>query len=397
MIAEVVTVLIDGERQDDVVPDIIEVEAEEAVESADVFRLRIALHVRGDGSWNYVDDERFRVWRRFSLRAGYPGNTPMLIDGYITHSEISIAGRREPYLEISGMDATAMMDLEERQIAWANKRDSEIAATIFAAYGLSHEVEDTVSRRDEATSTTMQVETDIRFLRRLAARNGFECFVHGGAGFFRSPNMQEAPQPPLAIEFGSQTNLSELRLSVDGTASTVVEMQRVDRFDKRVERRERATSPRRTLGRQSLGALRATFPSGRTLLHRQAAVNALEMDARLRQAYQGATEFVRVEGEIDSRVYRGVLRAKRLVTIKGVGASLSGMYYVTKVRHSFTVGGYTQRFEGYRNGIGLTGEEEFRAVGLTAAVLAGAGLASRPSGNRVLPAQQTATTIPGGL
>ena len=397
MIAEVVTIAIDGERQDDVIPDVIEVEAEEDVASADVFRLRVALHVRVDGSWNYIDDERFEVWRRFSLQAGYSDNVQVLFDGYVTHSQITIGPEGTPYLELSGMDASAVMDLEEKQIAWFNKKDSEIAAAIFDAHGLSSEVEDTLSRRTEAVATTMQAETDIRFLRRLAARNGFECFVRGGAGFFRSPNLRDTPQPPLAIEFGGQTNLSELRLSVDGTAPTVVDMQRLDPLDKQVERRERTTSPRRPLGRRPLAALRSAFPRGRAALHRQPATSATEMDGRLRHAYQPATEFLRAEGEIDSRVYRNVLRAKRLVTIKGAGAGFSGLYYVTRVRHTFTVDGYRQRFEAYRNGIGLTGEETFSdAASRAQALLAGAGLASGASGNRVLPAQQTAVTIPGG-
>ena len=59
MITEIVNLSIDGVPQDEIVPDIIEIEVEEDVAAADVFRVRVALVTRSDGSWNYLDDERF--------------------------------------------------------------------------------------------------------------------------------------------------------------------------------------------------------------------------------------------------------------------------------------------------------------------------------------------------
>ena len=81
------------------------------------------------------------------------------------------------------------------------------------------------------------------------------------------------------------------------------------------------------------------------------------MRGGLRQAYEDASRFVTADGEIDGQVYRAVLRARRLVTIKGIGETYSGLYYVGRVRHSFAFDGYTQQFQAYRNGLGLTGDE----------------------------------------
>ena len=86
-----------------------------------------------------------------------------------------------------------------------------------------------------------------------------------------------------------------------------------------------------------------------------------------------------------------------LVTIKGAGESFSGLYYVTRVRHTFTTDGYTQYFAGYRNAIGLTGQESFAAATLPIPIEPGIAQSSRAAGDRVLPAQQSASTIPGGL
>ena len=201
MITEVVNLAIDGAAQNELNADILEIAVEEDVTGADVFRVRIALATSSDGSWNYLDDERFRIWKRVSIEAGYPDRTETIMDGYVTHVEVKFDPEGDSYLEISGMDASVLLDLEEKQLAWANKKDHEIAQTIFGSYGLSYEVEDTVSQHAEAVSTILQTETDIRFLRRLAARNGFECYVRGGTGYFSGPDLTSPPQKLLAVEF----------------------------------------------------------------------------------------------------------------------------------------------------------------------------------------------------
>lgn len=396
MITEVVSIAIDGVVQDALVPDIVDVEVEDDVAAASVFRLRVAIAQRRDGSWKHLDDQRFAVWRRVRLEAGYPGSAETIIDGYVTHVEARLSSE-DPYLEISGFDVSAAMDLEEKQRAWANKKDHEIAQEIFSSYGLSYEVEDTVATHEDDVATILQNESDIRLLRRLAARNGFECHVRAGTGFFRSPNMQDPPQKLLAVEFGAETNVSDLLIRVDGTHATEAEIRRIDPFEKREEAEALSASPRRGLGARSLADLRRGQPAGRVLVRNQPSAVAREMQTRLRHAYDGATGFVTVEGEVDSRAYRGVLRARRLVTIKGAGESFSGLYYVTRVRHTFTADGYRQYFNAYRNAVGLTGQEDFAAATLPLAIVPGLAQSSRAAGNRVLPAQQVASTLPGGF
>jgi phage protein D len=364
---------------------------------ADVFALRVAVVARADGSWSQVDDDRFAVWRRVTVEAGYPDATETIIDGYVTQVELFLSGQQPPYLEVSGMDATALMDLEEKQAAWPDKKDHEIAQAIFGSYGLSHEVEDTVERHGEAVSTVLQTETDIRFLRRLAARNGFECHVKGATGFFRGPNLQEPPQRTLALSSGTDANLVQLQVRVDGAPATAPEIRRVDPVEKQEETRRLTDTPRRKLGSQTLAALRGGLPDGRQLLRNQVPASPTEMESRLRGAYEPASRFLTLEGEVDSRAYGAALRAGRLVTVKGVGQHYSGLWYVSRVRHAFTADGYTQRFEAYRNGLGLTGEERFDEAALPAPILAGIGAATRPAGNRVLPAQRSASMLPGGL
>ncbi len=83
------------------------------------------------------------------------------------------------------------------------------------------------------------------------------------------------------------------------------------------------------------------------------------MTALAQGLYHEGTWFVTGEGEIAANDYGHVLKARRTVTIKGVGETYSGVYYVTHVTHSFTLDGYTQHFRVKRNGLMPTGAEEF--------------------------------------
>ncbi len=397
MINEVANIKINGQPQDDLIPDVVEIEAEEDLAQAAVFRVRLALRLGSDGSWDYLDGDRFTVWNRLSLDAGFPDDTQTLIDGYITHVDASLSNdEHQAYLELSGMDASCLMDLQDRQLAWANKKDHEIAQQIFQSYGLDYEVEDTVARHEESAATILQTDPDFRFLRRLAARNGFECFVSGAKGFFRSPNLREPPQKLLAIQFGQETNLSSLKIKVDGTPPAQAEIRRIDPLEKSAGVETLSATPLRRLGARPLSALQAATPGSRVLLKEQLSAYADEMRGRLRNAYRGADRFLRAEGEIDGRAYQAVLRANKLVTIKGAGANYSGLYYVTRVTHSLNAETYTQRFEACRNGIGLTGEEDFGSASLLPASLPGVGAGAQgpDSGSRVLPPQSGS---PGGI
>lgn len=397
-IRELVVVSLNGERRDDVRDDLAEVEVEEHVAAADVFRIRLSTAVLGNRGWRHLDDSDLAIWNRISIRAGYPDNHEVLIDGFITHvnAMLSGPGSEESYVELTGTDSSALMDLQDRQFGWTNKKDSDIAQAIFDDHDLSWEVEDTEFLHAERIATILQSETDIRFLRRLAARNGFECFVKGSRGYFRSPNLQDPPQKPLTLPAG---NLIALRLEVDGTAPTELEIRRFDPFEKREDRAQLAALPERQLARRNLAELRGAARPGRRLLRQSTTVSQQEQRARLRAGYADASGFVVASGEVDGRSYGAVLRARRLAAINGAGPSHSGHYYVTRVRHVFSGDAYVQSFEARRNAIGLVGTESFAAPSPRPPITPGASPTSS-IGNRVLPPQQTSepgSLAPGGI
>ena len=75
------------------------------------------------------------------------------------------------------MDATLVMNMTDSVTPWPNMPDSAIAAAIFGTHAIVPEVDPTSPVLVEPEGTTIQRGSDIRFLRRLARRNGFDCYV----------------------------------------------------------------------------------------------------------------------------------------------------------------------------------------------------------------------------
>jgi phage protein D len=352
---------IDGREAADLYPYLVRVEVEEDDQLAAMFRLYLEIWLRPDGSWRHLEDERLAPWKRVTVAAGFESGREPLIDGYITHLRpVFDPDPSRCRLELWGMDASVLMDREEKLKAWPNKADSEIAAEVFDDYGLDPQVVDTVLVHDEAVSTIVQRETDIRFLRRLALRNGFDCYVEGTTGFFRPPPTDAAPQPVLAAHFGEETTITRLTLEVDALAPTSVAMAQVDRASKEVLAATAGTSRQAALGRDPAAAqLPDDIDPASVFVSGNVTTGSEEMAALCQGLFHRAEWFVTAEGEVAGNRYGHVLRPRGTVTVKGVGEAHSGVYYVCHVTHRFSPDGYVQSFRLKRNALRVAGSESF--------------------------------------
>lgn len=365
MHSERVVVEIDGQEASDLYPDVNRVEVELDEELAAIFRIELLMQLEPDGNWSHLDDDRLTPWRRVVIHVGFEDGTEPLMSGYVTHVyptfDSDLARCR---LELWGMDGTALMDREERLRDWPDKKDSDIAEEILSGYGFTPKVQDTAVIHDASVSTIVQRETDMQFLRRLALRNGFECFVDGDLGYFRAPQPAKDVQPLLAVHFGAETNVDWFTVQIDARSPSEIGMFQLHRTDKQVVASLVAASLQPALGAdQAASLLPAGLPRARAYVGMNATTGATEMDSLCQSLFHRAEWFVTGEGLIDGNSYGSVLRPRRPVTIKGVGETHSGVYYVTHVTHTIGVGGYTQLFQVKRNGLQPRGDENFGGAG----------------------------------
>ena len=76
----------------------------------------------------------------------------------------------------------------------------------------------------------------------------------------------------------------------------------------------------------------------------RAALIGLAHAARMSDALTG-------EGSLDVVRYGRVLKARRLVGVRGAGAAFDGLHYVSSVTHTIKRGEYKQSFKLVRNGL----------------------------------------------
>ena len=353
--------------------DLVSTEVDLDDELAGMARISLAVLQRADGSWPYLDDDRFRIWKPLTVTAGLGDAKQTLLTGYITHLRPDFAGAPDQcLLEIWAMDATVLMDRMEVLKDWPSRKDSDIAQEVFSTYGLSSVVTDTPVVHDADVSTIIQGETDIRFLKRLARRNGFECYVSGDTGYFGPPALSGTPQPVLKVLCGEETNVTQFSIAVEAVGPSPVAMAQIDRMTKEVLDVSVEKTTRKVLGaRQAASYLAPGMKSAGVALGQVVTTGRAEMEALCQAVHDGGEWFVTGEGEVAANYYGTILMPHNTVTIKGIGETYSGIYYVTRVTHTFGTDGYTQTFTVKRNALNPLGTEKFSDIG---GFLAGLGI-----------------------
>ncbi len=364
-------ILINETEALDLMASLVEMVVEEDQQMAAVVSLKLAITLGADGAWSLLDDERIKLWQPITIKVQLGDEETELLKGFITQINPQIVTDLDSCtLELVGLDKSCLLSLEEKIKAWPDKSDSDIAREVFQAHGLTPEVDDVDVIHQEVVSTILQRETDIRFLKRLARRNGFECFVRGDTGYFRKPLLDEDPRPVLAAQFGSDSNLTMFRASLNALRPTTVEMRQYDIAAKEIQNATANASEQRQLGRDAASAV--VPPNGNTpklFVRHAVATSQAEMQNLCLALFHEAEWLIEGRGEVDTLAYGAVLQTRQVVPVRGVGEAFSGLYYVSSVKHVFTANSYVQRFTAKRNALAPTGPDDFGGGGLLGGLL----------------------------
>jgi phage protein D len=349
----------------EVVDAVEEIVVESALESSSAFRVRLGIAQNDLGDWRFLQEDLFQPLLPLTIRVAV-GELPVpeaLINGYVSKQEVDYADEAgSSTVEINGLDATSLMNLEEKVTPWPNLPDSTIAAAILGQYGLVPMVEQTSPTLTEPEGTTIQRGTDLRFVRRLAKRNGFDFYVQPeplsgvDQGVFRPRQLFGAPQAVMNVSMGaSETNVSGVRVRYDMLRPTSVQASTLDASAKSTQPVVAATSTRPPMGSEPTLSRIQPLPVVRpadTGLMRSADLQALA------QGITDASSFaVAIEGQMGPDA--GVLRPGVLVAVRGLGRLFNGLYLLTRVTHRIDDNGYVQQFEAQRNAATMTGAEPF--------------------------------------
>ena len=372
--------------------DVVSLTVEENTGVANTFQLRLATVQQDDGTWKYLDDDRLAPFNRVTIKVGFSGGGGLagalggvgggndgmvpVFYGYVTSVAVNLGSQPgETHLEISGMDTSVLMSLEDKIAAWPNLSDSDVVQQILTSYGVTVQADSTATVHQENDTTLIQRGTDLQFVRELAQRNGFEFYFETDkdsetvVAYFRAPQLDGTPQADLAIQFGEDSNLRSFSVRLSGQRPLAVKTQQLDVKSNGVNAAQAGNTQLAKLGDKDLNALVGTMlnqlvtpreSQAQMLVLGTPTADATELQTMAQAVRDEAAWLIAASGEINSDAYQTVLRPHRLVLVKGVGSQYSGKYYVTHITHHLEGSGtYVQKFEARRNARDVDGSEQF--------------------------------------
>lgn len=201
--------------------------------------------------------------------------------------------------------------------------------------------------------------TDLAHLEDLALRHGYVTYATPGpapgtSSFYWGPPIRVGlPQPAITVDQTPYTNVTgppTFRLDT-ATPVQVVGSVRDARTSSDIPVR---TGPPLRLPLSAMPLSVTNAADTRIRLVEQAGSSAVGTMARAQAEVDRGADAVVAEGELDGARYRGALRPRALVGVRGAGWSHDGLWYVSKVVHKIRPGSYTQAFTLRRDGYGST-------------------------------------------
>jgi Phage tail baseplate hub (GPD) len=345
-------------------------EIRESDSDPSVLALRFSLLQKANGEFSPLDDTVFEPGTAISFEVEPPGGVVQRIfEGVVTHLRPHFETiPANAYLEILGMDAAVLLDAEERVAEWPDTTDSDVVSQIMSTYQITVQAEKTDVQYDEDQQRLTQRATDWRFVQHLAQRNGFrfyfeyDDFAKEVVAHFGPPDISGPAQPDVGLLQDTQ-NLTWADLQWTATGPVTVTGAAIDPIAKTLIRAD--GSP--TLDVMGSDDAADAVESGLTGSGATGSLALLDdvipLDEAIAAQASAATDAARMvielRAELDPALYRGILRPRRPVLVRGVGSRMSGTYYVTSVRTMLESGQLMQSFAAVRNATGLAGQEDF--------------------------------------
>jgi len=300
------------------------------------------------------------VPNRVIIMALFGGLPQVLIDGIITDHQVipsSEPGRSQ--LRVMGEDISVKLSFEDQNATHPHQKDSDIVKKILGAAGFVPDVTETNDTPSDKERIPTQQVNNLKYIRRLAQRNGFVFFVEPtdipgiNIAYWGPEKRQGAPQPALSLNMGPQTNVdTPINFRFNALGPSEAEVSIVDPFTKLAIQIPALSAFLPSLTSKQTKPLRKTFSRDTANLSFAQAL------LRLFTSSSETSDVIEATGEVDAVRYGRALRARRLVDVRGAGQSYNGTYYVKQVVHEIKrlpTGAYKERFSLTRDGRGATG------------------------------------------
>lgn len=288
------------------------------------------------------------------------GRAEPLFDGVVTNVQVQAGGHGQPgSITVTGEDLTKVMDM----IDWSGlpfpalpieARVALICAK-YAAFGiiplpiptLLMDVPIPIER------IPAQEGTDLAYLRQLAEEVGYVFYIEPGPtpltniAYFGPEIKVGPPQSALNLDMGPDSNCDPINFSFDPTKGVLPVV-----FIQNQLTRVPIPLPIPNLNplQPPLGVL-STPIANLKMMHETARLNPAQAISRGLAEAKKSQDSVSGEGSLDALRYGRLLKARKLVGVRGAGIAYDGLYYVQSVTSTIKRGEIKQRFSLTRNGL----------------------------------------------
>lgn len=288
------------------------------------------------------------------------GLTEVLMDGVLTNHQVGGGGKGEnPTLTLTGEDLTRVMDyIDFSGIPYPAMPDFARVLLILAKYAVFGAIPVVIPSvlLDVPVPTEripLHQGKDLGYVQGLAERVGYVFYhdpgpVPGVSRFYWGPEIKVGEaQPALNADMDAHTNVESLSFTFD-TESATLPLLMI--YLKETHTPIPIPVPSITPLSPPLGLVppipkKIEWITGLSQYTPvQAAAIGLAKAARTAEA-------VTATGSLNVLRYGRVLKARKLVGVRGAGTAFDGLYYVRQVTHNLKRGEYTQDFTLSRNGL----------------------------------------------
>lgn len=320
------------------------VDVSEAMNAQTQVSIVVTCNVDNASNWSTPLDSLIAPFARFQVEIDR-GADSLVVPARATSASWSLQAGGLSTLTIAGLDASADLDREEQDQAWGGMSDADIATALLSPIATPR-VGTTPPPDGTDRFTPHQRSTNWSYLRTLAERNDFDVYLSSEQGtlfgVFDRIDPTAAAQTSLDLGYGL----------LGGTASVQVQLvtgQRV-RFtygtdgqgDQQVAENDGTGN---AMGTQPLGGATTVLRDANDLPGIQTPDVAAQVLAE-RSAFGASLSVTLTAPSMP------LVRARKTVTVRGLGPLVSGLWLVKSVRHTITQGGHVQAITMTRNALG---------------------------------------------
>lgn len=288
------------------------------------------------------------------------GNSEVLMDGVMTNHEVS-PGSDSSYstLTVTGEDLSKVMDYKDFSgIKYpATSCEGRVALILakYSGFGIVPKIVPSplIDIPLPAEKIPSQWGKDLGYVRHLAREVGYVFYIEPGplpgmSTAYWGPDIKAGvPQPALNTNMDAHTNVESLSFNFD---SEFREMPLVLIQNPKTKKPIKIPVPDITPLNPPLGLMPPIIKSFDRICGtaKYSAVRAALI--AMAKAAKSA-DVVSATGSLDVLRYGHILKARRLVGVRGAGHAFDGLYYVKEVTHNIKRGEYKQSFTLSRNAL----------------------------------------------